>query len=84
MCVYAQVIEQTIPTLGPNDPSEPIGCGETDGDRGIKDLCLSDGFEQSDQIPPDLDPSNPCWDSWKPKEPGATGKLPLPKDPTDG
>lgn len=60
---YAQVIKQTIPALSPNDPSEPIGCGETDGDRGIKDLCLSEGFEQSDQIPPDLDPSNPCWDS---------------------
>jgi hypothetical protein len=51
---------QTIPTFCPNDTKLPIGCGETEGEKGVKGLFLSEGFDQSDQSPPDLNPSNPC------------------------
>lgn len=61
---YAYVVgEQTIPKFCPNDPSVPTGCGDTAGEKGIKDLCLSEGLDQSDQIPPDLTPSIPCRES---------------------
>jgi hypothetical protein len=76
-----KVRKQTIPTFCPNDPSMPIGCGETAGEKGDKGLFLSEGFDQADQSPPDLNPSNPCCTSWKPCFPG---KLPPLIDPTGG